>query len=119
MKVKDYALRSNTTEEMLLENKFVEKHDGLYSYHEPLYYFTNTKRPAIFLTISVLFGEEDTLMVYSIMNHDGTTYPAFYTDRDRHDNKVCEEVIRNYHTAMDELVEAKILKVVRRKRWKT
>lgn len=115
-KPKDYKIRSNVHVSDLLKSGFVLRGSS-YVLKTPLYWFTNDKKtPAIFLVVAVSLNGLNGRPIYisSIVTDDGVTYPPFYNEMQRENNLVYEEVVNNYNSIMDQLIEKNILKRGRR-----
>jgi len=111
---KEYKLRRSVTPDDLLRVGFVI-HNNTYVLKSAVYNYTNKpKTPAIYLVVAIGLNDNP-IMIHSIVDDGGTTYPPFYNKSQRENNLVYEEVINNYNKIMDDLVNKKILKIGRRR----
>lgn len=97
---KQYKVRDDTNHKIILNNKFREGFD-YYTITKPLY--------GNYIFLKLFIDKNDYALVINVSDNNGYTYAPFYNPDDRHNNKVYNEVVKNYTLFMDELVNKKIL----------
>lgn len=106
---KEYVLNIKADKMSLLKAGFIRR-DFSYVLKKPLYFYDDTKNPAIYLIVAISLESVPPMMVYSITYDDGCAYPPFYNYSQRANNLVYEKVVASYNNVMDNMVKRKILK---------
>lgn len=97
---KQYKVRYDVTHKIILNNKFREGFD-YYTITKPLY--------GNFIFLKLFIDKNDHALVINVSDNNGYTYAPFYNPENRHNNKVYNEVVKNYTMFMNGLVKNKIL----------
>lgn len=98
---KTYKMNEKITEKDLVRRGFVKTSGKCYKIRKNLY--------GNYITLRLIVDTEEKFIIANVVDADGLPYPPFYDPNVRHNNNVYEQVVNNYNTYMDALVEKKIL----------
>lgn len=99
---KNYKVKYTKKDEIFLDVGFNNNY-SYYVFNKPLY--KNV------ISLKIFINKEDHHMIVHVLSGDNY-YAPFYNPNERHNNLVCEKVIKNYNNIMDKLVRKGILEYV-------
>lgn len=97
---KEYKLRNDVTEEKLVSNNFKIRS----SYYKFTYYLYDN-----LILLELTIDKEDNFLSVNVEYSNGNSFDPFYNQELRVNNRLSDEVIKNYNNVMDNLVNFGIL----------